>query len=380
MTTTIKLRASSADVAWACGASLVPQSDHPVEYREHPTEIGSAMHAWTRYIRDPERRPETEDLATQFTVDAEELQMLCNTAAKIYREHLAGLFADGETETQGMITRNLGDDILELTGHLDDVAFFANLAYLNDWKSGRLEGMSEHQQRAYCMLLFSADGDLEQVQSILTYVRLGYFETTTYTREQIYAWFIELQTRILNGLQKFSPGEHCARCQNALTCTGAAEHQTKCLALFDDDKGLSMTELTRETAAELGPIIADKVAKVRFIEKRCEAFIKAVRERVLVIGEVPAGDGKVLRVQQVNRRSLNSRLALPVIVDALSADEYASVVKFSISKVEQAVANKRPTGTTVVAAKKKLTNALDKAGAIYTTQSDQLKIAKAKKV
>ncbi|MCH7872848.1 MAG: PD-(D/E)XK nuclease family protein, partial [Planctomycetes bacterium] len=188
-----------------------------------------------------------------------------------------------------------------------------------DYKTGYLDGGYDHQQRCYAYLAVINNPAIEEVYSAVSYVRLGWWEATTYTREELLAWHADFMLRLRNGLGSFNPADHCGRCDRMHGCPGAKAYTQNSLAILNN--GTVPVELTVANKATMGPVLAQHLRDVRFIEKRCKEFRAVLKLQIQKVGPIPAGiDGRVLGIVKQNRRSLDAQKAWPILAKRLTRD------------------------------------------------------------
>ena len=370
----VKVRASSADQVWDCVESIMaPPGEVTVNPEHDATRVGNAFHAWAQHIDDDER-PSSGEYAEQFGCDPEELDRLCAYACVAWRE-LQDWFGGGDVEQSMSQTCTMADGrTWLLTGTVDRLALDVNVAYILDWKTGYIEAGYEHQQRAYGALVCLNNELVEKVFSCRVYPRLGLVDTKEYSAVQLLEWLGHFETRISNGLGSFAPGPHCERCKRRATCPGIREATQSALACIDGDAAI--VNLTASNKAELGPVLAEQVRKVRFVAKRCDEYLGAVRDMIRPLGSVPAGDdGRVLKLIPQNRRKIKPAEAWPVLHQFLDDSQVLETVKVSLTAVEKAVADNADRGQKGIQ-KKRLAAALEDAKAIEINVTETMRETK----
>lgn len=377
--TTLNIRASRCDTAWECAESIVLDPERVRINQPHElTELGIAFHEWARSIESDERS-DPAVIAQRYGVDADELDMLC-AFAMIAERDIGNWFAGSDTEVEYSHTCEFDCPPythLRLSGSIDRQKIVDEKSWRHlDYKTGYLDGGYDHQQRCYAFLAVINDPEIEEVYSAVSYVRLGWWEAKTYTREELLAWHRDFMLRLRNGLGSFNPADHCGRCDRLHGCPGAKAYTQHSLAILGD--GTVPVELTVANKATMGPVLAQYLRDVRFIEKRCQQFRAVLKMQIQNVGPVPSGiDGKVLGITKSSRRSLDAKRSWPILVQHLSQDEINGACSVSLSKCQDAVAAKMETGKGK--ARTALAEQLQAAGAVKTAVIESLKETKDKR-
>ncbi len=377
--TALHLRASSVPLAWRCAESCRQLADEARIDRPHEiTEQGSAFHKWAESIDLPQRA-DVGAIATRYDVDSNDIDQLCAYASVAWRE-LQKWHAGGETEykMEYQSPLEVGDfSTISLEGTADRLRVDGTTGYVLDWKSGWLLGDYEHQQRAYAFLTLMCVGKpIEKVYTTTVHVRLGFYETKVYTAAELRSWFDDLKLRLRNGLGKFNPGAHCDNCSRHYACVGSAEFNSRALAAIQNGDGTAVVELTHENKALVGPQLAEAFSLVKYVEKRCKEFREALKTQVMSVGEMPTGDnGKVLRIIEMEKRSLDPKKAWPVLQEHMDIDEINRACTVSLAKCQDVVGAKAADGTKGVV-RKQLLEELETAGAVHVKRVEQLREVK----
>lgn len=370
MSDTLHIRASSTDRAWSCTESLRSGDGPLVDPAGEAAELGSAFHEWSR-TRDT---ADLEEIATRYGVDREELERLVAYACVAERD-LRKWFGDAARE-RALQYREPWDcapyDSIELTGSVDRAEVLGERGAILDYKTGLVESGYEHQQRCYAFLLMRAEPEITEVQSAIAYVQHGYWRGRTYKVADLEAWWHDFKRRLANGINKFAPGPHCGFCPRRPTCPGVEAYNRSALAAVVDEGPLFDGSLTIENKEIEGPFVAERRRKVAYIKQRCDEFLSVLRTRVQEIGDVPAGDGLVLKIVTQHRRVLDAQKAWPVLSQQLSEDQIAEACSISISKCQDLVAAGAERGMKGTA-RQQLAEELDKAGALSTKPVEQLR-------
>lgn len=368
MNQTLHIRASAADRAWDCTESLLPGDGPLVSPTGEAAELGSAFHEWARTRNSG---ADLEEIVSRYGVDPDDLDRLV-AYAMIAERDLRKWFV-GATAEQSMEYREAWDcppyTEIHLTGTVDRAEVVGERGAILDYKTGRVETGYEHQQRTYAFLWLCENPDLIEVQSATVHVAHGYWRGRTYTRRQLIAWWYDLKRRLANGVGRFSPGDHCSFCPRRPTCPGVkAYHQT---ALACVDEPVFEGELTIENKEIEGPLLAERRRKVVYIAQRCKDFLNVLRATAIEVGEIPAGDGKVLRIIDTHRKDLDTLKAWPILSATIGQEALAEACEIKLTKCKQFVRDATDKGKG--AAAKELVDELEKSGAVSTRVVKQLR-------
>lgn len=371
MSNTLNIRCSRLDRAWICAESLNP-GEPSIETPSEPADLGSAFHEWSR-TRDTSDQSE---IATRYSVSADELDRLI--AYSMIAERDLKAWFHGAAPERALVHEEPWDcppyDKIRLTGSIDRSEVLGESAAILDYKTGRVDTGYEHQQRGYGFLMIRAEPRITEVKSATVYVAHGYWKPRTYKVESLESWWFDFKRRLANGIGRFSPGSHCGFCPRRPTCPGVYAYERSALAIAtSQDPEVFETELTVENKAIVGPQLAERRSSVSFIAKRCEEFMSVLRAKVIEVGgEIPAGDGKVLKIIKVNRRTLDAQKAWPVLARWLKDEQIAGVCKISLSKCQEIVGKEAPHGTKG-AVRKQLADDLEESGAVIPGITEQLR-------
>lgn len=371
---TLNIRCSRLDRAWICAESLNP-GEPSIETPSEPADLGSAFHEWSRTRGTADQ----SEIATRYNVSADELDRLIAysmVAERDLRKWFQGAAAERALEYVEPWDCPPYDKI-RLTGSIDRCEVLGESAAILDYKTGRVDTGYEHQQRGYGFLMIRAEPRITEVKSATVYVAHGYWKPRTYKVESLESWWFDFKRRLANGIGRFSPGDHCGYCPRRPTCPGVQAYQRSALAIITDDNldspNTCAADLTVDNMAVVGPQLAETRSNVSYIAKRCEEFMSVLRAKVIEVGgEIPAGDGKVLKIIKVNRRTLDAQKAWPVLAAHLNDQEIAESCKISLSKCQDIVGAKAAQGTKG-AVRKQLAEDLEGAGAVIPSITEQLR-------
>ncbi len=316
---TLELRCSGLDLAWKCGESAV-LSGEPIliDRSGSAADMGSAAHKYAQHL-DDEEQPDIVELAERFDVDADELEMLCHMARKIYHERLKVWLAGGETEIELEHTVEFpygGYTHLRLRGKLDVSNVRGNRAFQGDYKFGYVEMDCTQQRRGYGFLALKHHPDCNQVWSAAIYVRLNLIDagTSIWSRAELDDWFADLLWRVRNSIGKFNPDHYCRLCQRQYDCEGRNQFVRSTLTVF----GMGMDMDIEQPPHILGPRLAVAVRRSKLIGKVCDELKEVAHEYAKKHKFFPTGDGHVFELRKSQRQPIDPRKAWPVLTQNLT--------------------------------------------------------------
>lgn len=378
---TLTIRASSAPLAWCCTESVRREPDEIIVEGPKPeADLGTAAHEYARRIRTEQDEPSVHEIARQFGVDPDDLGFLCAEVRRVVHtldERTVGWKVLAEQRMSHEVTR--GSATVRFTGTADDIRHDGKTVAVTDLKSGRVETDFTAQTMVYLWLAQHAFGPFEQFMPLTAWLRDAYIDAPKQplSVEDVQGWMEAFVTRLLNGLGVFRPGPHCANCGRRQECPGRMQYEREVAqAIVVHCDALPSMEWTRDNHAALGPQIGELFGKLKFMQRAIEPVIDAIREKVKEFGPLPIGDGRVLKITEVNRRDLDSQKAMPILESFLSLEEIERATKISLSQIEQAVVSAAQKGQGAKI-KRELTAALEAAQAIRITTTHQLREGKA---
>ncbi len=372
----IRLRCSSAPIAFKCGGS-VRLGAVPVNEAHEAAGVGTAAHEGLATLVETGRVDwdAVPSIATRHCANEPELRALLSAGSKLW-EQVKDRFPGARSELGLSFTvRFASGGTLELTGHPDVLAIIGTLARVADHKTGRLDSDYAEQLRAYMALVLMLNPSLELAEALILWIRdLDGEPLEPYSMDQagMEAWLGRVEREIVNWDGVYRPGSHCMYCQRSHECGAAnALARRDVAALMDESVDYaieSIRDLVRDT-----PDRAIQLAELaREIEKRATRVLAALKEEVIARGPA-VGTSKRLDLQLSNKREVLAFEAFPVLQDELTDTELASVISVSIAKAEDAVKSKAGKGKGAAAARA-LLKRLEEAGAIQTNTSVSLVI------
>ncbi len=356
------IRCSSLPAAFKCGGS-VRQPLLPVDEVNEAADMGTAAHEASRPLAEGRgiQWEELPALAKRHGVSLEELRMLCGIVQRLWPQ-IAEHFPLAETEVA------LEFEVLPgviLSGHLD-VAVTA--AFL-DWKFGRVDRDYSQQINGYSALKLLADPTLEKVDGHVVWVRDGELESYSMDRAQLAEWLEDLRAKVVEWDGVYRPGPHCPHCRRSHECKAAnALARRDMAALLDQDDATDLTQLAPEAIVA----ILEGAKRAAAIGERVK---KAIKDYVAAHGPV-VSDAGTLSIKLKPRREVDTVAAWTVLQDAGFQDEdFAEVIKISLSKAEKHIAAKAGKGKGAGAIRQ-LGAALEAANAVRQNPTEELSLTR----
>lgn len=370
MTDLIHLRCSSAPIAFRCGGS-VRLGAVPINEASDAADVGTAGHEGLATLV----RTGSVDwdgigaLARKHDVDEKELRVLLALGAKLWGQ-VRESFPHASAEVP--LKHQLGS--MTLTGHPDVLGTNGTVAYIGDWKLGRLDSAYREQLLGYCALVLLNFPQLTEARAGILWVREQEYEPHSMTRAGLYEWLQRVEDEIVQWDGVWRPGSHCAYCQRSHECGPANALARRDMAiLMDQEPGQLEDVETIRALVRSQPDKAIALVKIaRGIQKKADRVIAALKDEVVRDGDV-VGEEERLTLQRSERRHLSVLQAFPVLQEQLDDAEMAEVIDISLSKAEELVAKKAGKGNGA-RAKRELQAKLDEVGAIHTTASANLVI------
>jgi hypothetical protein len=349
----------------------------PIAPEGEAAKLGSAFHVWAESIFEDEPA-DVPEIADRYGVDPDELHRLAAYAYTAWRDikdyftpaSQAEVSFEGTAKSHPEYHFTGSTDRLEV--QLEPTSPDPPWACVLDWKTGRVEGSYEQQFRQYAWLVCMKYPEVQVVHVIACYVQLKFWETHTYTREQLTTWHEDFLRRLDNGIGRYQPGDHCEFCPRRCTCPGAREYSRNAIETMSD---IPLEQLTVENRDELGPAYNECYRKVQHIMKRCEEFKASIKQLVHDVGGIPDGKGKMLGITETNRRSLDPMNAWPILQQYMSDAEIAEATKISLKKCQDTVAAR--TSGAKGEARKQLLRALEGAEAVRVKTTESMREMKA---
>ena len=360
------LRASKADHAYACPASL--DRAWPEEPSGVPARIGSAVHeAMDWYLSsdglDDDRLAMIE---AKYNVDSSEFRPAfwqTRYAFEQIREDLP-MSTDMETERYFEKTFELptGEE-MTLTGHVDLFDLNGSTAIIVDYKTGWVDRPCEIQMRVYAALAFLADDYLLMARVYVLRPRLGSMDVYEWTRDEILLdWLPAFANRIINDTEHHPHPATCKDCGLLPTCKPAQER------MVGEASALVKIEGTSLSPAQM----VDTLRKVRAIKAQAEHVEAWIREHAAISGRIE-GDGFAIEIRTTDKETVDWSKAKPVLSKVFAESELDDVIQIGKTRLEEAIRAQAPKGK-----KSKFLaevwEDLDAAGAIEITTSERMEV------
>jgi hypothetical protein len=313
---------------------------------------------------DWDRIPE---VCARLGVSVDEVRPLVAAGVRLWNAELRQYHLGGESEVPLQYTT----DAARVTGHADLWSKMesdgARTIYVDDWKSGRLDGDHRPQLMGYAALSLLCDPWATQAIAGVVWLRDGEIERYRMRREELPLWLDGID-RIVRREGGFRTGDHCRYCPRAHECPGR-------LAMVRADAATLLALDPEEMTRGLATMAPDRVLALYHQAGAVADVAKRVRDamrlHVATSGDVVGESGR-LTLATETRRSLDTAKAWPVLESVLTTDEaMAACVDVRLSRVEEAVAAAAGKGKGA-AAKRELAAALEAAGAIKTTTIEKL--------
>lgn len=371
MTDLIQLRCSSAPIAFRCGGS-VRHGTVPINESSDAADVGTAGHEGlaTLVRRGAVDWDGVPDLAQKHDVDEKELRVLLALGLRLWQK-VRDSFPNASAELE--LKHKLGS--MTLTGHPDVLATDGTIAYVGDWKLGRVDTAYREQLLGYCALALLNYPQLTEARAGILWVREGDYEPHGMTRAGLYDWLQRVENEIVQWDGVWRPGSHCAYCQRSHECGPANALARRDMAILMDKDlpgRLEDAATVRELARTQPERVVELLEIARRAEKQAARVIAAIRPEVELAGDI-VGGGKRITMQRTERRSLDVLQAFPVLQEELDDTEMAEVITLSLSGVEGIVSKKAGKGKGAGAVRA-LQAKLAEAGAIKTSTSASMVI------
>lgn len=362
-----EIRASALPLAFQCPGSARPPALR-VETVGYDARLGRAVHAVLRTLAETGSVvwAEVDGAAERFDVRRGDVGALCAMAQKLWPA-LADSFRDPLTEVE------MASEIfpgVTLTGHADAIALSRAAARILDWKTGRKDHDYGAQMRGYAALALLEDHELTEATATVVWIRDGQIENYTMTRPTMAVWLAELSETVLEWDGVFHAGGHCGHCRRYHECEAAHALARRDVAAISDRDLVARVEsgLAEMAAAE----IIDLLSKADTVAHLAERVRAAVKQHVLDHGDIVDDRHRRLTIDVEARRQIDTKKALPVVLEALGLDVVGGCLTISISALEGLVARGAGRGNGA-AAKRAINEKLIEAGAVTTEERFYLK-------
>jgi hypothetical protein len=357
---TSSIRASAMPLAFRCPGSI-RETTIRINTSNEAARLGSAAHKMAEALPVDGKVDLSiaGQVADEYDCDENELRFLCSRVEKAWLR-IRESFPLASTEVGGEVSLEISG--LVLTGTLDLLSVWVDTGRFLDYKFGRLDHQYLHQMMAYAAIVFAKYPKMIELTATIVWVRDLEIETYHITREQSDSWIRRVEREVIAWNGTYHPSEDCIYCQRfqAGECPAAnalARSNVEAIG------GLSIDAIENQLATMPGQQLIELKRKAKLVRQIAENAEEAIKQMVLKQGEIVGDDAKLVVINEP-RRELNSILTYP-IVEQLGFDEndWASVIKIGVSKLEDRVKTKAGRGNGA-AAIRKLKDQLEQAGAV----------------
>lgn len=377
MGTKLRLRCSALPLAFACPGS-VRRGELVIDEVSDAAFMGRAAHEGHAHMVETGRVDwdGVPELARKHGVEEKDLRVLLALGWKLWRQ-LRESVPNASTEVEFRYRVDLGHEEadFELTGHVDVIGFAGGEAIIDDWKDGRVDKDYSEQWRGYAFLALHTYPELTRAKGGIAWVREQDFEPYSMTRTEAARWLERLRNEVVRWDGVYRAGNHCKHCPRAHECPARRALVRRDVEVFSD----KMTVARVEDADVIATIPPNDLIKGLLMASRVELAAKrfrdAVRDYVMKHGEV-SGEEYVAVIQHESRRELDTAAAWPVLESVLDDESMPKAIEIRISKLEELVAKAAGKGNGA-AAKRRLSKALEDAGAVKTSVTTKLVVRRA---
>jgi len=362
-----------------CPASYVVPGDLDIEIDKvnDAANIGRAVHSIAERIVKGEITEIDSTLAVsesiKFGVDsaADDIEGLAGNVLRAWHGSgswggLKDYFINPETENYGRFEHTVKnphtgvmEDIL-FSGFMDvsevisaeeiEEASVKNWGITLDWKTGRKtdDSLYKAQMMAYATMLSSKNPKLEQVTTIICWIRDKSFSIVTFTREEIRAWFKNFIYRhaFWDG-KTYSPGDHCSWCKRFYDCPARAKMINSAvgdLVAYENDKSLVL-----DGSGDLvnPDKLFDAYNQAKVLKRMIDSFMADLKTEIRKRGDVPIPqlEGKAFGYKsRRGNASFNTFKAWGILQDHFSDEEMAQIISIGKGKLETAAKSKAEKG------------------------------------
>lgn len=352
------LRCSALPMAFICPGSIRKASIR-INTSNEAARLGSAAHKLAESLPtegaiDYSR---ARELADEYQCDENELRFCASRAEQLWPK-IRDSYPLASSEVGGEV--DLEIDGLVLTGTLDLLSVWADVARLLDWKFGRLDKNYVQQLNGYAAIVFKKYPKVNELTATIAWARDQDIENYHITREQSDAWVNRIRNEVIRWDGVYHPHEGCVHCQRFHECDAANKLARSNVEVIG---GLSIDQIEHQLEHMPGQQIIELKRKAKMVREIAERAEAAITNLAIRKGEI-VGEDAMLTVVNEPRRELDPIRTWP-IVEALGFEEqdWAAVVKVSVSKLEDRVKNKAGRGNGA-AAIRSLKQKLELAGAV----------------
>jgi len=370
---------SKIDLVEKCPASYVDAGEIDVEIDKvnDAANIGRCVHSIAERIVTGEITDIDSTLAIsesiKFGVDgaADDIEMLAGNVMRAWHGSgswagLKGYFIEPKVETYGKFQHtvknpNTGvmEDIL-FSGFMDvsevisaeeiEEASVKNWGITLDWKTGRKGDDAAHkgQMMAYATMLAADNPKLEQVTTIICWVRDKSFSIVTFKREEIRDWFKNFIHRhaFWDG-RTYSPGDHCSWCKRFYDCPARSKMINSAvndLVAYENDKSLVLNSDGELVDPDK---LFDAYNQAKVLKRMIDSFMEDLKVEVRKRGDVPIPqlDGKGFGYKsRRGNATFDTFKAWGVLQDHFTDDEMSNIISIGKGKLETVAKSKAEKG------------------------------------
>lgn len=259
-----------------------------------------------------------------------------------------------------------------VTGHVDILDMQPTRAFVVDFKTGRTRDDHYHQMAGYAVGAWTLAGRPDNYTVHIAYVYLEDGESTPFalTADDMRDWLRELDSK---GTQ-FTVNRRCVYCPLHDSCKTFRTYVKGAVSFLTDTASVpeSLAEMdgtTRSKLATVMKVASDSVDRIRSYIKN-----EAIKSGG---GDMDLGNGNKFTLVRSKRNMLLTQKALPILAKYVTAKDIAKASTLSLSSLLTA-ASMRAKGPMRAILREELAKALEKGGAILTTEQVQLRTVFAK--
>ena len=256
-----------------------------------------------------------------------------------------------------------------ITGHIDVSEIFDGVAYILDWKTGRVRDDHYHQMAGYAYLVWTEAGceDDYVIHCTVCYADDGSLYKYSFTGKQLREWAKDVVDQLSR--PRYVYNKRCVYCPLSTKCEA---YQSKVTTAVATVTGADAATMLRDMSDEDR---ADALQKLKIVENAAKSFRTALKDDVKANGPMDTGDGREFVIKTTKTRKLNTAKALPVLQEHLTDAEVFDCASLSVAKAEACVKKRAAKGTKVAAAAA-LGKGLRDAGAVFYTEQSRLECQK----
>ncbi len=221
-----------------------------------------------------------------------------------------------------------------------------------DWKSGRKADDASYrsQMLAYAYLILARDQEIEQVITIIVWLRDRNYSVVTFKKEEIIDWFNNFIKRsVFWDGKTYSPGDHCMWCKRFYVCPARVKMVSTAIREFSGLNNMAPAVLNPDGSL----VDADKLymaySQGQMLKKVLDQFFSQVREEILkrdtvVVRSVAGKKFGFYTKKSKGASYVDPQRAWPILEEVFTEDELANIVDLSASKIHKAAMEKAEAG------------------------------------